>query len=87
MIYFYPTFSIQPMVINATSMYIQMQFPEGIDKSSEAYKKFEGQVIQRLNQTTSAMYSSSRLWDDGILLPQQTRQVPSDFIPIYLKEF
>ncbi len=52
-----------------------MKFPDGVDKDSEAYKKFESKVIERLKQTTSAMFSSSRVWDDGIILPQNTRQV------------
>ncbi len=54
-----------------------MKFPDGVDKDSEAYKKFENKVIERLKQTTSAMFSSSRVWDDGIILPQNTRQVDS----------
>ncbi|XP_038068954.1 methylcrotonoyl-CoA carboxylase beta chain, mitochondrial-like [Patiria miniata] len=37
------------------------------DKTDEMNKRYQRQV--------SALYSSGRLWDDGIILPQHTRQV------------
>ncbi|KAM8930425.1 methylcrotonoyl-CoA carboxylase beta chain, mitochondrial-like [Pelodytes ibericus] len=32
-------------------------------------------TLERLKEESSAFYSSARLWDDGVILPQDTRQV------------
>lgn len=34
---------------------------------------------EALKQTSSALFSTSRCWDDGIILPQQTRKVYEKF--------
>ena len=45
----------------------EMESGEGAALDEETSKRYERQV--------SAVYSSGRLWDDGIILPQNTRQV------------
>ncbi len=53
----------------------QTRFSCSADRESDACAEFAEKLRGRLEQTTSALYSSSRLWDDGIILPQHTRQV------------
>ncbi|NWI88100.1 MCCB carboxylase, partial [Pitta sordida] len=40
-----------------------------------AFKPLPCSVLSRLEEESSAFYSSARLWDDGIILPQNTRKV------------
>ncbi|NWU28514.1 MCCB carboxylase, partial [Dyaphorophyia castanea] len=40
-----------------------------------AFKPVLFSALSRLEEESSAFYSSSRLWDDGIILPQDTRKV------------
>ncbi|KAI8509018.1 hypothetical protein Bbelb_128660 [Branchiostoma belcheri] len=44
------------------------------DVESEEREKFQSKMAARLSQQTSAFYSSSRVWDDGIVLPQDSRR-------------
>ena len=48
--------------------------------NDEDVKKLRESVTQMVHQQTSAIYSSSRIWDDGIILPQETRQVSSQVV-------
>ena len=52
-----------------------MALPPNVDSSSEEYQTFEAKVLEPLKFSTSAMYSSSRGWDDGIIMPRDTRKV------------
>ena len=36
---------------------------------------FQKPIIDKYEKEGSAYYSTSRLWDDGIILPEQTRDV------------
>ncbi|XP_029002981.1 methylcrotonoyl-coenzyme A carboxylase 2 [Betta splendens] len=38
-------------------------------------KELEDKMNRRLEEESSAFYSSARLWDDGVILPQDTRKV------------
>ncbi|NXH03037.1 MCCB carboxylase, partial [Loxia leucoptera] len=40
-----------------------------------AFKPVQFSALSRLEEESSAFYSSARLWDDGIILPQDTRKV------------
>ncbi|NWV07230.1 MCCB carboxylase, partial [Ptilonorhynchus violaceus] len=42
---------------------------------ANAFKPVQYSALSRLEEESSAFYSSSRLWDDGIILPQDTRKV------------
>ncbi|NXC31584.1 MCCB carboxylase, partial [Campylorhamphus procurvoides] len=42
---------------------------------ANAFKPVQSSVLSRLEEESSAFYSSARLWDDGIILPQDTRKV------------
>lgn len=48
------------------------------DKDSEKQEDFE----RRLKEESSAFFSSGRLWDDGVILPQDTRKVVRDCLDI-----
>lgn len=48
-----------------------------------AFKPVLFSALSRLEEESSAFYSSSRLWDDGIILPQDTRKVGFPFRPFY----
>ncbi|XP_078657550.1 biotin-dependent 3-methylcrotonyl-coenzyme A carboxylase beta1 subunit-like isoform X2 [Branchiostoma floridae x Branchiostoma belcheri] len=45
------------------------------DAEGEEREKFQSKMAARLSQQTSAFYSSSRVWDDGIVLPQDSRRI------------
>ncbi|TDH08862.1 hypothetical protein EPR50_G00102340 [Perca flavescens] len=42
----------------------------------------EDKLNRRLKEESSAFFSSSRLWDDGVILPQDTRKVVRDCLDI-----
>lgn len=48
---------------------------------SEDGKEFTA-LLTRLKEESSAFYSSARLWDDGVILPEDTRQVLSKCLQI-----
>ena len=41
--------------------------------TSNELKAFEKPILDKYEQEGSAYYSSARIWDDGIILPEQTR--------------
>lgn len=43
------------------------------DPSEEA--SFKQEIVRKYAQESSAYYSSSRIWDDGIVMPSDTRRV------------
>uniref|UniRef100_A0A3Q3M154 methylcrotonoyl-CoA carboxylase n=1 Tax=Mastacembelus armatus TaxID=205130 RepID=A0A3Q3M154_9TELE len=45
----------------------------------EEQKKKQDDLNRRLKEESSAFYSSGRLWDDGVILPQDTRKVQQHF--------
>ncbi|XP_029938520.1 methylcrotonoyl-CoA carboxylase beta chain, mitochondrial [Salarias fasciatus] len=48
----------------------------------EEQRKQEEKLNRRLEQESSAFFSSGRLWDDGVILPQDTRKVLKDSLDI-----
>lgn len=48
---------------------------EGTDVDSAERAELEKKLTQKYSLETSAFYISSRVLDDGIILPQHTRQV------------
>lgn len=46
---------------------------------AEEKKNQEDKLNKRLEEESSAFYGSGRLWDDGVILPQQTRKVNKCF--------
>lgn len=49
--------------------------PHDIEQAEEEKKKQEDKLNKRLEEESSAFYASGRLWDDGVILPQETRKV------------
>ena len=45
------------------------------EEEEEEKKKQEDKLNKRLDEESSAFFSSGRLWDDGVILPQDTRKV------------
>ena len=43
--------------------------------SKEDENKLKQRIIENYEQESSCYYSSARLWDDGVILPQDTRKV------------
>ncbi|KAG7242278.1 hypothetical protein INR49_023953 [Caranx melampygus] len=56
----------------------QQEEEEQQKKKREQEEKFN----RRLKEESSAFFSSGRLWDDGVILPQDTRKVLSDCLDI-----
>lgn len=51
-------------------------------EQEEEQKKQEEKLNRRLKEESSAFFSSGRLWDDGVILPQDTRKVLRDSLDI-----
>lgn len=43
--------------------------------SSEAEASFKQKVMEKYDNEGSAYYSSARLWDDGIIMPSDSRKI------------
>lgn len=56
--------------------------PPDTEQSDEELKKQEDKLNKRLEEESSAFFSSGRLWDDGVILPQDTRKILSDCLDI-----
>jgi 3-methylcrotonyl-CoA carboxylase beta subunit len=48
---------------------------EGRDWSAEEEEAFKAPIRDRYEQEGSPYYATARLWDDGIILPSETRRV------------
>lgn len=49
--------------------------PPDSEQEEEQKKQLEDKMNRRLKEESSAFYASARLWDDGVILPQDTRKV------------
>ncbi|XP_049443587.1 methylcrotonoyl-CoA carboxylase beta chain, mitochondrial-like isoform X2 [Epinephelus fuscoguttatus] len=56
--------------------------PPDSEQDEEERKKEEVKLNKRLEEESSAFFSSGRLWDDGVILPQDTRKVLKDCLDI-----
>lgn len=45
------------------------------EHEEEVKKQLEDELNDRLKEESSAFYASGQLWDDGVVLPQDTRKV------------
>ncbi|XP_041863117.1 methylcrotonoyl-coenzyme A carboxylase 2 [Melanotaenia boesemani] len=52
------------------------------DELEEEQQKQEEKLNKRLKEESSAFFSSGRMWDDGVILPQDTRKVLRDALNI-----
>nr|XP_020492936.1 methylcrotonoyl-CoA carboxylase beta chain, mitochondrial-like [Labrus bergylta] len=52
------------------------------EEEEEEQKKQEDKLNRKLKEESSAFFSSGRLWDDGVILPQDTRMVLRDCLDI-----
>ncbi|KAL7397625.1 hypothetical protein ABVT39_025144 [Epinephelus coioides] len=56
--------------------------PPDSEQDEEEKKKHEDKLNKRLEEESSAFFSSGWLWDDGVILPQDTRKVLKDCLDI-----
>ncbi|XP_044218665.1 methylcrotonoyl-coenzyme A carboxylase 2 isoform X2 [Thunnus albacares] len=56
--------------------------PPDVEQAEEEKKKQEDKLNKRLEEESSAFFASGRLWDDGVILPQETRKVLRDCLDI-----
>lgn len=56
--------------------------PPDVEQVEEEKKKQEDKLNKRLEEESSAFFASGRLWDDGVILPQETRKVLRDCLDI-----
>lgn len=42
--------------------------------TEEVEKKIKDKILEKFEKESSAYYASARLWDDGIILPSETRK-------------
>ena len=54
---------------------IMAKFPDPATHSTHEYKEHVDKVKEQVTLVSSAFNSSGQLWDDGIILPQDTRKV------------
>ncbi|XP_072245076.1 methylcrotonoyl-CoA carboxylase beta chain, mitochondrial [Leuresthes tenuis] len=52
------------------------------DEQDEEQKKQEEKLNRKLKEESTAFFSSGRMWDDGVILPQDTRKVLRDSLNI-----
>ncbi|KAM4547755.1 methylcrotonoyl-CoA carboxylase beta chain, mitochondrial [Odontesthes bonariensis] len=52
------------------------------DERDEEQKKQEDKLNRKLKEESTAFFSSGRMWDDGVILPQDTRKVLRDSLNI-----
>lgn len=50
-----------------------LRFKKQKEMNAEEIKEFEKPILEKYEKEGSAVYSSARIWDDGIILPTQTR--------------
>lgn len=50
-----------------------LKFKKQKEMSEDEIKKFQQPILDKYQKEGSAYYSSARIWDDGIILPTQTR--------------
>ena len=65
---------LQAATVLVTVKQEQMKL-EGNEMSVEDIEKMKNEIIEKYDYEGSAFYSTSRIWDDGILDPADTRQV------------
>jgi 3-methylcrotonyl-CoA carboxylase beta subunit len=80
MLYMWPNSKISVMggdqaVGVLTMIQKESKLKSGREFSEEEEKKFRETIKKKYDQESSCYYSSSRLWDDGIIMPSDTRRV------------
>ncbi|XP_054459529.1 methylcrotonoyl-coenzyme A carboxylase 2 [Anoplopoma fimbria] len=56
--------------------------PPDSEQEEEEERKLEDKLNRKLEEESSAFFSSGRLWDDGVILPQDTRKVLGNCLDI-----
>jgi acetyl-CoA carboxylase carboxyltransferase component len=61
---------------------IQQLKAKGLEMSEKEQEEFKNKILEKYEQEGIAYYSSSRLWDDSIIDPIQTRNILAKLISI-----
>ncbi|GAB5033687.1 methylcrotonoyl-carboxylase beta mitochondrial [Nannochloropsis oceanica] len=59
---------------------------QGKEWTAEEETAFKAPILEKFNRESSCYYSSARLWDDGVIRPQDTRQVLGLALAVAVKE-
>ena len=57
---------------------------EGRSWSAEEEQDFKLPILNKYEKESSALYSTARLWDDGIIHPADTRKVRNQYCALLL---
>ena len=55
---------------------VQDKFPDPESHGSQEYTDYKQTMTEQVVLQSSSFNSAAQLWDDGIVLPQDTRKVP-----------
>jgi acetyl-CoA carboxylase carboxyltransferase component len=58
----------------------------GLDVPNEEIEKIRNEIYEKYNYESSAYYSTSRLWDDGIIDPRDTREILGFLLSVCLNK-
>lgn len=60
---------------DTTRHIVKAKYPDSVEDLTEEQKTYESKVSEKVHLKSSSFYASSRMWDDGVILPHKTRQV------------
>ena len=63
---------------NLSLMYLLIILFQAASKTGEELETLKLKVSEKMAMETSSFYAASRMWSDGIVLPQNTRKVSSE---------
>jgi acetyl-CoA carboxylase carboxyltransferase component len=58
----------------------------GLEVPNEEIEKIRNEIYEKYNYESSAYYSTSRLWDDGIIDPRDTREILGFLLSVCLNK-
>ncbi len=59
----------------AAGVLTTLKMQNNVNQSPESQAKLRQELIEQYNNESSALYSTSRIWDDGIIHPHETRDI------------
>lgn len=82
MLFMWPTGKICVMgaeqAVNVlTDIDVEAKKKKGVKINKEEQKKFREELTKKYKKEDSCYYSTARIWDDGIIMPSETRRVLS----------
>jgi 3-methylcrotonyl-CoA carboxylase beta subunit len=59
---------------------------KGGEWNDEKEQKIKNEITNKFDKESDSKYASARLWDDGIIMPEDTRKVLGMSLMVALKE-